>query len=396
MPRSFSTPTEIEVKRRVAALQVRLLPRLDPALASAWNSLQGAQHPFVCAAFIGGLEQHDCLRADLGWRSHHLSLWRDDCLLAAAPCYLKANSHGEFVFDHAWAHAHEHNGLNYYPKLLCGVPYSPIPGPRLLIAANQPESLRGALAAALREHAQAQGLSSVHANFVQARDIDALRADGWLQREDIQFHWRNADYADFDDFLARLTAKRRKEIRRERARVAADGWQFECLHGDQLDPATISRLHALYVGTFADKGNYPALTRGFFAHLASALGRGMVAIVGRRGPQIDAMALFLRGGDTLHGRYWGTSAPTPGLHFETCYYQGINYCIVNGVRSFEPGAQGEHKIARGFLPVRTSSMHWIAHPALRAAIARSLQQECTWIAGYERAAAAHSPFAQRD
>lgn len=380
----------------MGALLTRVLPSIEAGAGDAWDTLDTAGNPFVSRAFLGGLEDTGCLRAELGWRAHHVSLWRDGALIAAAPAYRKLNSHGEFVFDHSWADAHERSGLRYYPKILSAVPYSPVNGPRLLLASGEPAQTRIALAQALRDDAQARGWSGAHVNFCTPHDDAALGSDGWLQRHDVQFHWRNAGYAGFDDFLAALNAKRRKEIRRERARVATDGWVFTARSGRSLDDDEIARIHALYVGTFVDKGNYPALTADFFRVLARQAADPLVALLGYREGRLDAMALCLRSPDTLYGRYWGADVPTPGLHFEACYYQGIDWCIANGIDRFEPGAQGEHKIARGFLPVQTTSWHWIADPRLRDAIDRSLARERLAIADYARAATAHSPFANRE
>ncbi|MFO0042314.1 MAG: GNAT family N-acetyltransferase [Pseudomonadota bacterium] len=379
----------------MAALESRALAGLGADLAPAWNALGHDGNPFLSHAFLHGLEADGCLRADLGWRAHHLTLWRDGRLVAAAPAYRKMNSHGEFVFDHAWADAWERSGLPYYPKLLCAVPYTPVTGPRLLVAKGEPDGTRQALARALADEAQARGWSGAHVNFPRDDDSAALAAAGWLRREDVQFHWRNRGWATFEDFLGALNAKRRKEIRRERARVAADGWSFEALPGSALDAASVDRLHGLYVGTFADKGNYPALTRAFFERLARDPDDPLLAVIGRRGGRIGAMALCLRGGGTLYGRYWGADDPTPGLHFEACYYQGIDWCIRHGIAVFEPGAQGEHKIARGFLPATPTSWHWLVDPVLRAAVARALARERLAVTGYPAAAAAPSPVAER-
>jgi predicted N-acyltransferase len=379
----------------VAEFEVRVLPGLGAELAEAWAALDTGSNPFVSHAFLSGLEAHGCLRAELGWRAQHLTLWRDGRLVAAAPAYRKQNSHGEFVFDHAWADAYARSGLDYYPKWLCAVPYSPVTGPRLLLARSEPPATRLALAHALREDTTRRGWSSAHVNFGLPADGEALEADGWVRREDVQFHWENAGYADFDAFLAALNAKRRKEIRRERAKTVADGWTFETKPGSALDEAEIDRLHGLYVGTFADKGNYPALTAAFFRRIARDPADAMVAIIGRRGGRIGAMALCLRSANTLYGRYWGSDDPTPGLHFEACYYQGIDWCIAQGIACFEPGAQGEHKLARGFLPTLTRSWHWIAHAQLRAAITSAVERERRAVAGYFAAASEHSPFAQR-
>ena len=371
-----------------------MLAALAQVARADWDALEQHGNPFVSYAFLEGLERHGCVRAALGWKPHHVALYRDDTLVAAAPCYLKSNSHGEFVFDFAWAHAHEQLGRAYYPKLLAAVPYSPVTGPRLLLRPGEPESTRTALARAMLDEASRLRLSSLHVNFCTAADAGALGAQRLLQRQDWQFHWTNAGYAAFEDFLAALTAKRRKEIRRERARLHEAGWRVSWRDGAQADEATLDLVHDCYVRTFAEKGNHPALTRDFFAHLCRELPAGVaIALAAREGCAPSAVAFCLRGTDTLYGRYWGAHEFVPALHFEVCYYAGIEYCIAQGIRTFEPGAQGEHKIARGFMPVATQSWHWLREPLLRDAIARSLAHERRWHLGYGEAVLAHSPFA---
>ncbi|HET7845728.1 MAG TPA: GNAT family N-acetyltransferase, partial [Xanthomonadales bacterium] len=325
----------------------RIHHSLSEIPAADWAALDTHGSPFLAHAFLDGLERTGCIRRELGWRPHHLALYRDDVLVAAAPCYRKANSHGEFVFDFSWAQAHERAELEYYPKLLVAVPYTPVSGPRLLVRTGEPEATRDALVAALDAERARLGASSVHANFVRDDDADALARAGWLARGDWQFHWENAGYATFDDFLAALSHKRRKEIRRERARFGGPDWTFEWRDGAALDEATLDFVHECYVTTFAEKGNYPALTREFFGHLARTMPTQVAALVARHEGEPTAMAFCLRDERTLYGRYWGSLATVPLLHFEACYYQGIDYCIANGIARFEPGAQGEHKIARG-------------------------------------------------
>jgi predicted N-acyltransferase len=376
---------------------VRRLTSLEALDADAWDRLDTAGNPFVSRPFLTGLETTGCLKPELGWQPSHLAIVQDGRVIGLAPAYEKRNSHGEFVFDHTWAHAHHRLGIAYYPKLVCAVPYSPVTGPRLLVdpAAADPRAVRRRLLDALADAATAAGWSSAHVNFVTAAEIEAAEGSTWIPRSDVQFHWRNRGYRSFDDFLATLRHKRRKEIRRERERVATDGWRFEWRHGDELDPETLSTIHALYASTFIAKGNYPALNRTFFEHLAAQLGPRLVAILAIRGGRLGAMALSLRSRDTLYGRYWGAAEPSPGLHFEACYYQGIEYCIAHGLSVFEPGAQGEHKIARGFLPVRTHSLHFIAHPDLRRAIASACARERRWLDDYEASIRQSSPYAER-
>jgi predicted N-acyltransferase len=381
------------------SLTARFHARLDEIDPADWNALLPHDNPFLSHAFLSGLEQHGCIRAEYGWRAHHLGLYRSEHLVAAAPLYLKRNSHGEYVFDWSWAGAYERAGLDYYPKLLSAVPYSPVTGTRLLAGSGQDAAiLREALAAALVGIVEGADLSSAHVNFVTDADADTLEAAGWLSRFDWQFHWTN-DAADgkgwrtFDEFLAALNHKKRKNIRQERAQVARAGVACEVRHGDELSTADWRAIHELYLGTFAERGNHPALTFGFFRHLGAALPRQVLAVLCRRGADIVAMALMLRSATTLYGRYWGCHENVAGLHFEACYYQGIEYCLQHGLTRFEPGAQGEHKLARGFLPARTRSFHWLADPRFRAPVRAALAREAIALEEYRSELLAHSPYA---
>ena len=380
--------------------RVNLHARFHSALAEIpaadWNALLPDDNPFLDHAFLAGLEQHGCIRVDLGWRAHHLGLYRGGCLVAAAPLYLKRNSHGEYVFDWGWASAYERSGLGYYPKLLSAVPYSPVTGARLLAGSGPgAPALREALAASIAGSVEGAGLSSAHVNFVTEADAQSLLAAGWLERFDWQFHWRNAgSWRSFDDFLAALTHKKRKNIRQERAQVRRAGVVCELRHGGEIDGGEWRAIHRLYLNTFADHGNHPALTLDFFRHLAVAMPRRVLAVLCRRGNDIVAMALLLRSSSTLYGRYWGCTENIPGLHFEACYYQGIEYCLQRGIATFEPGAQGEHKLARGFLPAMTRSFHYLADPRFRAAVREALIRESRSLLAYRDELLAHSPYAQ--
>ena len=369
-------------------MRLQTLDRLDAIPASDWDALHDGANPFVQHAFLAGLEQHRCLRPDWGWTPRHAALFDGDRLVAAAPAYLKTNSHGEFVFDHAWARAYDQLGRDYYPKWLVAVPYSPVTGPRLLA---RDDAARRALLDAMRAHARGAGVASVHVNFLREGELAAFDA-GWLTRTDVQFHWCNAGWGDFEDFLAALDARKRKNIRQERARVARAGITFRVLHGDEATAADIDAMHAFYVDTQRQYGNHPALTRGFFHHLARAMPRQVVIVLAQRDGEAIAGALCLRGRDTFYGRYWGCQETLPGLHFETCYYQGIEYCLREGLACFEPGAQGEHKVARGFLPVLTHSRHWLADAAIAAALAPWCAQERAANLRYRDRVLDHSPF----
>lgn len=370
-------------------MKLRALHSLDDLPAAAWDALHDGCNPFVSHAFLAGLETHGCLREDWGWTPLHLTLWDDDALIAAAPGYVKTNSHGEFVFDHAWARAYAHHGHDYYPKWLCAVPYSPVTGPRLL--ARDAEA-RALLVRAMPAFAHAAGCTSAHVNFPTEADTAAFDAS-WLARLDVQYHWHNAaGWRTFDDYLAAMDHKHRKNIRQERAKVARAGVMFRVVHGDEASEADLAAMHGFYRRTFDDHGNSPALTLPFFRHLAQTLSRGLVLVLAERDDRPIAGAFCLRGGDTLYGRYWGHDEMHSGLHFETCYYQGIEYCLREGLTRFQPGAQGEHKIDRGFLPTFVHSRHWIADAAFAEAIARWCDEEREATRRYAAGMTAHSPF----
>lgn len=374
----------------------RLLAEISQVPADAWDALHDGRNPFVSHAFLEGLERHGCMRSEWGWTPQHLTLWQGDALVAAAPGYLKTNSHGEFVFDHAWARAYAQYGRDYYPKWLCAVPYSPVTGPRLLA---RDEAMRRVLIDALSAMTAEMGMSSVHANFIAAADDAAFAAvpsdahPGWLQRIDVQYHWHNAaGWTCFDDFLAAMNHKHRKNIRQERAKVARSGATFRVVHGDEASDDDLAAMHGFYLQTFTEYGNSPALTLDFLRHLARTLPRQLVLILADHEGEAIAGALCLRGGDTLYGRYWGAHRTLPGLHFETCYYQGIDYCLREGLTRFEPGAQGEHKIDRGFLPTFVHSRHWIADPDFAEPLARWCEEEAIAVRRYAAQLGAHSPF----
>lgn len=376
-------------------LTLRIHRRIDDIPADRWDALCADDNPFVSHAFLSGLEKHDCVRSELGWQAWHLAWYRDDVLVAALPAYLKANSHGEFVFDWSWAHAYEQAGGRYYPKLVCAVPYTPATGPRLLTGRRPSPALERALAAGMIAEVRRLGLSGAHINFPDDMTAAHLRRDDrWLHRCDIQFHWRNAGYTNFDGFLDALSHKKRKNIRQERDRLHSAGWRFERIRGGVLDDRGWAFVHALYVRTFAEKGNYPALSEAFFRHLGAKLpDRTMVSLARAPDGKPAAMALFLEGGGRLYGRYWGCLQPVPGLHFECCYYQGIEYAIERGLDSFEPGAQGEHKLARGFLPVLTRSFHYLRDDALHSRVKDALEQERAAIGSWFDDLRSRSPYA---
>ncbi|GAA0888846.1 GNAT family N-acetyltransferase [Rhodanobacter soli] len=378
-------------------MHIRFHAAIAELPAAEWDALRADANPFVSHAFLDALERSGCIRPDWGWQAHHVGLYEDGRLRAAAPLYLKGNSHGEFVFDWSWASAWQRAGGEYYPKLLNGVPYSPVPGPRLLAGNHvRTPSLQRELVEAMRREAERLGLSSVHANFLQPAELAAFDDDvpdqGWLARSDVQFHWHNHGYRHFPDFLAALNHKKRKNILHERRQVAASGLAIEWRSGDTLDDDEWQRVHALYEATFDMKGNHAALTAAFFRRLGT-LGSTAQLALARDGAAIVAMALFVQSSNVLYGRYWGASVDVPGLHFELCYYRGIEHAIAHQLDRFEPGAQGEHKLARGFLPVRTHSRHYLVNPDFRAAVAKALASEAEAVDAYAAGLRSHSPYA---
>jgi len=359
---------------------------------ASWNALSVEGYPFLRHEFLAALEQQACLGRAVGWFPNHLLCEDSDGnLVGALPMYLRANSFGEFVFDWAWAQAHERSGLDYYPKLVVASPFTPATGPRLLVAADADRQIVApALIDAALDSAEELRVSSIHWLF--ATDVELSTSSRLLSRMGYQFHWENAGYRDFEDFLQNLTSKRRKEIRRERRQVAAAGITLERIHGHEAEECAWDLFHRLYRLTFTKHGNYAALSLGFFRQLARSMGEQILLLLARQRGREIAAGFFFIGSDTLYGRYWGALEEIPALHFEVCYYQGIEYCIDKGLRRFEPGAQGEHKVSRGFDPRPTWSHHWIADPQLRQAIARFLRREAVDVEAYMRSLSTHSAY----
>jgi hypothetical protein len=345
--------------------------------AADWDACAGGDNPFVSHAFLSAVEDSGSAGERTGWLPQHAAL-RDGAgrLVACAPLYAKSHSYGEYVFDHAWADAFERAGGSYYPKLQCAVPFSPVPGPRLLVrhdAADGP-GLRGALGAAMVQAAEALKLSSVHATFCTEAEWTSLGEQGWLRRTNVQFHWRNEGYATFDDFLGALASRKRKAIRKERERACA-GLVIRTLRGAEITAAHWAQFFRFYRSTTDRKWGQAYLTRAFFPLLGERLGDRVVLIWAEQDGHPVAAALNLMGTDTLYGRNWGATIDQPFLHFELCYYRAIDVAIDQKLARVEAGAQGQHKISRGYLPVPTYSAHWIAHPGLRRAVADFLDRE---------------------
>ncbi len=359
----------------------------------AWNALGVMPYPFLRHEFLTALEQEGCLGERFGWLPQHLTLWSDDHrLIGAAPLYLKDNSYGEFVFDWAWADAYQRHGLRYYPKLVSASPYTPATGPKLLVTEDAPGETKTQLVQAGNSLAERLGVSSLHWLFTTPDETDLLEQTGLLRRVGCQFHWENAEYDDFDAFLAALSSAKRKNIRKERRRVTESGVDFRLLDGHQATEGDWKILHGLYESTFHQRGGLPTLSLGFFKSIAQDMPESVLLVMAEHARRPVAAAFCLVGQETLYGRHWGCNEFFDNLHFEACYYQGLEFCIMNGLKRFEPGAQGEHKVARGFLPAATQSAHWLADEQFRAAIARHLDLEREGMRDYMRQLQSHSPY----
>ncbi len=397
------------------SLSVRVATSLKAVPAGAWNAcanphaLQDAlaapcspsaetgidrDNPFVSHEFLSALEESRCIGGRSGWSPAYLVVEDESGqILAASPSFLKSHSQGEYVFDHGWADAYERAGGRYYPKLQVAAPFTPATGPRLLVADTpRAEEARAALIAgleALRGQTQA---SSVHVTFAQEPDVTALKQAGYLERNDLQFHWRNDGFAGYDDFLATLASRKRKALKRERREAVSAGITIEALSGAELTEAVWDDFHGFYEDTGSRKWGRPYLNREFFSRVGAAMGERVVLIMAKRAGRCIAGAINFRGANTLYGRNWGCIEDHPFLHFEVCYHQAIDYAIAHGLARVEAGAQGEHKLARGYRPVITRSLHHIADPGLRRPVANYLAQERAEIAAAQAALEADGPF----
>jgi len=365
---------------------LRVVESLAGIAAAEWNRLAGGD-PFLRYEFLDALIATGCASARTGWDPRILLLERAGALAGAMPMFLKSHSYGEYVFDWAWADAYARHGLEYYPKLLCAVPFTPITGPRLLAPGDAER--RALLGAALE---LAQDASSLHILFPNPAQARLLEAEGLMIRRAVQFHWRNDGYADFEAFLARLSHARRKNIRQERRRVREAGVSFRWLRGAQIEPRHWDFFHRCYRRTYAEHRSSPYLSLEFFQRLGERLPEHTLLVLAERGGRPVAAALDIVTPEAIYGRYWGALERIPLLHFEACYYQAIEFAITHGLARFEGGAQGEHKLFRGLLPVETCSAHWLAHPRFAHAIEDYLERERAGIARYVNELNEHTPF----
>lgn len=362
--------------------------------ASAWDALlqaAGEPSPFMRHAYLAALHDSGSAAPATGWIPRYLTLWRDDELAAACPLYLKSHSYGEYVFDWAWANAYAEHGLAYYPKALVAVPFTPVPGPRLLA---RDAGARLALAKALVGWARDENLSSLHMLFASGDDVAACESAGLMLRNTVQFHWINQGYGDFDAFLAALAQDKRKKIRQERRKVTDAGVRFRWARGADIAPGDWDFFYRCYERTYLEHGNAPYLRRSFFRRMAECMPGHWLLFVAERGGKPIASSLIAIDGKVAYGRYWGALERVDCLHFEACYYQPLAWCIAHGFERFEGGAQGEHKMARALMPVKTTSAHWLAHPAFANAVEQFLAREGRGIDNYLEHLEERSPFRQ--
>jgi len=378
----------------VIAARARFLRSIADIDAASWNGLAGSSQPFIRHEFLLALEESGCAVPRTGWTPQHLVI--EDAqgrALGALPLYRKGHSRGEFVFDFSWANAYAQHGIAYYPKLLSAIPFTPVRGSRVLVGnLGDARALTDTLIQTAASYARSEDLSSWHVLFPSEDNLVHLKRAGLVERRDCQFHWFNQGYESFDAFLATFTAEKRKKAKRERRRVAEAGISFDTRLGGEMNDALWSTVYEFYADTFYRHGHEPYLTLDFFKRVARSMPEQLMLKIARHGSDPIAVAIFFIGEDALFGRYWGAGGNYHSLHFETCYYQGIEYCIERKLQRFEPGTQGEHKVPRGFVPTLMSSAHDIVDPRFAAAIADFARRESRGVEHYAASINEHVPY----
>ncbi|MBP2238019.1 putative N-acyltransferase [Sinorhizobium kostiense] len=384
------------------AITIRIEHSFTAIAPVNWGRLAGASkehagvpyNPFLSHAYLSALEESGSATAETGWLGQHLLMEdADGFLRGALVCYMKNHSQGEYVFDHGWANAFERAGGRYYPKLQCSVPFTPVTGPRLLIAQNcAAQPVRDALVAGLKELTRRHGVSSAHVTFVPPEELPTFERAGFLHRTDQQFHFTNEGYHSYDDFLATLQSRKRKALKKERRTAVENGITIDWLTGSDLTEGIWDQFFAFYTDTGGRKWGRPYLTRSFYSLIGERMADDILLVMAKRGGRYMAGAINFIGTDALYGRHWGCIEDHPLLHFEVCYHQAIDFAIARGLRRVEAGAQGEHKLARGYMPVTTHSAHFIAHPGLARAVADYLEQERRDVEETGEYLAEHGPF----
>ena len=375
-------------------MHITIIGSLTEVNAAEWNALVHADNPFARHEFLLAMERHDAVGKTFGWYPQYLIARDNDELVGAVPMYLKDNSYGELVFDWAWADAYQRSGVPYYPKLVVAIPYTPATGQRLLVHPNSDhQTVAQAMLNAAKEHAQNLQVSSLHWLFTNEEDTALFKSHpDYLLRLGCQFHWHNQGYQNFDEYLSHFNSSKRKKIKQERRRVKDQGIVLEVLHGNEASEEQWEIYHSFYNSTFDRKYGYATFSQGFFLEIAETMPRNIVLVLAKQQDEYVAGAFNVRGSETLYGRHWGCSKEFHSLHFEACYYQGLEYCINNGLQRFEPGAQGEHKIARGFLPAKTWSAHWIADERFEKPIRQFVTHEFDGMEHDIAELHQHSPF----
>lgn len=367
---------------------LKIIENVADISATEWDALAG-NNPMLSHAFLCALQESGCAAPQFGWKTQFLTLWQDNRLLGAMPLYLKTNSFGEHVFDFAWAEAYQRHGLRYYPKLVCTVPFTPVSGRRFLATSNE---VRGMLLKESLQYVKDMGVSSLHCLFLNEDDTLEAQAQGMMLRQDVQFHWHNPGFNDFDEFLATLNRDKRKRIKQERRKVKEAGIDLQCITGQNATPEQWDFFSLCYLHTLRIHNSPHQLNADFFRRIGVALPQHTLLVMASRDGRPIACSLNYKTDQALYGRSWGTFEFHSGLHFETCYYQAMEYCIAHNIKTFEGGAGGEHKLARGFMPVTTHSAHWLAHPQFAQAVENYLKQETDAIAGYVDELNERSPF----
>ncbi|ESY16171.1 MULTISPECIES: GNAT family N-acetyltransferase [unclassified Mesorhizobium] len=385
-----------------AEFSIRVAAGINAFTCDEWNGFTGTTrsdtengyNPLVSYAFLSALEDSGCAVRRTGWQGHHLRLENaQGRLLGAVPCYLKSHSQGEYVFDHGWSDAFERAGGNYYPKLQCAVPFSPVTGPRLLVSKGEDSAIvKAGLAAGLKAVTEKLGVSSAHVTFANESDVATLEAAGFLHRTDQQFHFFNEGFSTYDDFLATLASRKRKAMKKERREALANGISIDRLTGKDLTEKAWDDFFAFYMDTGSRKWGRPYLNRKFFSLIGERMSQDILLIMAKRNGRYVAGAINFIGSDALYGRNWGCIENHPFLHFEVCYHQAIDFAIERKLKVVEAGAQGEHKLARGYRPVTMHSAHYIAHPGLRNAVADYLRRERREVERMGEILEEHTPF----
>ena len=373
-------------------LTVKIHAQIAEIPQHQWNALVNDNHPFIKHEFLDAMEEHHCVGEKFGWIPCHMGVYQDKQLIAALPLYQKTNSYGEFVFDNSWAHAWQQQGMQYYPKLVSAIPYTPANGQRLLCDKKHRKQVYPLMLNALQEIVTTGNFSGLHLLFSQRDEQDWLETQKPLVRHDCQFHWFNQHYQYFDDFLATLTAKKRKNIRQERRKVAQQAVSFRRLNGHNATDEDWDTFAYFYKKTFDDKWGIATFNLGFFKQIAKTMPEQIILVLADQKDDCIAGALLYQSDHTLYGRHWGCREGLDGLHFETCFYQGIEYAIQQGLQTFEPGAQGEHKIARGFVPVLTRSSHFMQENPLQTALEDFVKHERNTVASYIQTCQQRSPY----